>query len=96
MLLLLRRLKHLAFMDQKTRHYLTYAAGELILIIVGILIALQIDNWNEDRKVRISLNAHLDTIARNIEEDQRELAELRAQRLRRVLPRSSGHFKEAR
>jgi hypothetical protein len=29
--------------------YLLYAAGELMLVIVGILIALQIDNWNEER-----------------------------------------------
>ena len=50
MLLLLRRLKHGVFMNNEFRKYLGYAVGELLLVIVGILVALQIDNWNEDRK----------------------------------------------
>ena len=36
----------------KTGKYLKYAIGEIILVVIGILIALQINNWNEDRKVR--------------------------------------------
>jgi hypothetical protein len=32
--------------------YLTYAIGEIILVVIGILIALSINNWNEDRKQR--------------------------------------------
>jgi len=34
----------------KTAKYLKYAIGEIILVVIGILIALQINNWNEDRK----------------------------------------------
>ena len=30
--------------------YLLYAIGEIALVVIGILIALQINNWNEDRK----------------------------------------------
>ena len=30
--------------------YLKYAIGEVILVVIGILIALQINNWNEERK----------------------------------------------
>ncbi|AGC78073.1 hypothetical protein DDD_2946 [Nonlabens dokdonensis DSW-6] len=30
--------------------YLTYAIGEIILVVIGILIALQINNWNENKK----------------------------------------------
>jgi hypothetical protein len=30
--------------------YLIYALGEILLVVIGILIALQINNWNEDRK----------------------------------------------
>ena len=33
--------------------YLTYAIGEIILVVIGILIALQINNWNESSKQRI-------------------------------------------
>jgi len=32
--------------------YLLYALGEVLLVMVGILLALQVDNWNEDRKER--------------------------------------------
>jgi hypothetical protein len=34
----------------KTGKYIKYAIGEIVLVVVGILIALQINNWNEDRK----------------------------------------------
>jgi len=30
--------------------YLWYALGEVLLVVIGILIALQTDNWNEDWK----------------------------------------------
>jgi hypothetical protein len=36
----------------KTAKYLTYAIGEIVLVVIGILIALQINNANEDRKLR--------------------------------------------
>jgi hypothetical protein len=34
----------------KTGKYLKYAIGEIILVVIGILIALQINNWNEHKK----------------------------------------------
>ena len=39
--------------DEKTGRYLKYAFGETLLVVVGILIALQVNNWNEGRKERI-------------------------------------------
>jgi hypothetical protein len=36
----------------KTAKYLKYAIGEIILVVIGILIALQINNWNENRKLQ--------------------------------------------
>jgi hypothetical protein len=33
----------------KTGKYLKYALGEIVLVVIGILIALQINNWNQDR-----------------------------------------------
>ena len=32
--------------------YMLYAIGEILLVVIGILLALQIDNWNEDRQMR--------------------------------------------
>jgi hypothetical protein len=81
MLLLLRRLKHNSFMNTSFRKYAAYAVGELLLVVVGILIALQIDNWNDDRKERAVLESYLESIARNIREDLGELRPLRKHRL---------------
>jgi hypothetical protein len=40
-------------MDQnKTGKYFKYAIGEIVLVVIGILIALSINNWNEARKIR--------------------------------------------
>jgi hypothetical protein len=38
-------------MKNKVTHYLIYAIGEIILVLVGILIALEINNQNEQRKL---------------------------------------------
>jgi len=37
-------------MENRTGKYLKYAIGEIVLVVIGILIALQINNWNENRK----------------------------------------------
>ena len=39
--------------ENKTGKYLKYAIGEIVLVVIGILIALQINNWNEERKLYI-------------------------------------------
>ena len=36
--------------EGKTGKYIKYAVGEIILVVIGILIALSINNWNEQRK----------------------------------------------
>jgi hypothetical protein len=41
----------------KTGKYLKYAIGEIILVVIGILIALQINNWNEKRKAKVNESA---------------------------------------
>ena len=47
----------LTFMDKNDIvKYLKYSVGEIFLVVVGILIALQINNWNEDRKDKIHQN----------------------------------------
>lgn len=36
--------------EHKVKRYLLYAIGEIALVVIGILIALQINNWNEEQK----------------------------------------------
>lgn len=85
MLLLLRKLKHDRLMKKKTRKYVVYAIGEVFLIIAGIMIALQIDNWNTDRQQRALLESYLQSIARNMHEDEGELQLLRTTRRARTI-----------
>ena len=51
MLTFFRRIRQNLISEGKTARYLKYAIGEIFLVVVGILIALSINNWNEDRKL---------------------------------------------
>ncbi|MBZ0327934.1 MAG: hypothetical protein K8F54_10050 [Altibacter sp.] len=47
-----RKIRQRLVKENKFSKYLLYAIGEIILVVIGILIALQINNWNERRKER--------------------------------------------
>lgn len=47
---------------RQLRKYILYALGEVMLVIVGILVAIQVDNWNNARKERNQLHAKLDQV----------------------------------
>jgi hypothetical protein len=60
-------------MENKTANYIKYAIGEVILVVVGILLALQINTWNEERK-SISFEAEiLSQISINLTQDKENL-----------------------
>ena len=59
----------------KTRKYLKYAIGEIILVVIGILIALSINNWNEQRKVRINERELLSSILKDLLVDENRINE---------------------
>lgn len=44
-----RRIRQNLIMEKQTGRYLKYAVGEIVLVVIGILIALQISNWNQQR-----------------------------------------------
>ena len=48
-----RKIRQNLLTEGKTKLYFKYAIGEIILVVIGILIALQINNWNEHRKQKI-------------------------------------------
>ena len=61
----------------KFSKYLLYAIGEIILVVIGILIALQINNWNQNRltqkksfEFHMRLAEELETIANRLESDR--------------------------
>ena len=47
-----RKIRQKLLMENKTSKYFKYAIGEIILVVIGILIALQVNNWNENRKLK--------------------------------------------
>ena len=49
MIKLFRKIRQNLLNEGKTGKYFKYAIGEIILVVIGILIALQINNWNENR-----------------------------------------------
>ena len=66
--------------DNKPMKYMRYAIGEIVLVVIGILIALQINNWNEERIQKQELDGLLQSIASGVESDIRDLNLLRTAR----------------
>ena len=64
-----RRVRQQLLTENKYRRYLLYAIGEILLVVVGILIALQINNWNEAKKDDLALKEYLVKIKSNTLED---------------------------
>ena len=52
MLTFFRRIRKGLLEGGRTSKYLLYAIGEILLVMIGILLALQVNNWNEERKNR--------------------------------------------
>ncbi len=55
--------------DNKPLKYARYAIGEIVLVVIGILIALQINNWNEERKQRVFEKKTLQLMKDNLKHD---------------------------
>ncbi|SKB67313.1 DUF6090 family protein [Maribacter arcticus] len=48
-----RKIRQRLLTDNKFSKYVLYAIGEIVLVVIGILIALQINNWNEEQKNKV-------------------------------------------
>jgi len=59
--------------DNRPIKYMRYAIGEIVLVVVGILIALQINNWNEEKKANNEAMEVLKRLRLEFEWNQREL-----------------------
>ena len=69
MIHLYRNIRRKILLEKKPTKYLKYAIGEIILVVIGILIALQINNWNELRKQKLLKINYLERIANDIQQD---------------------------
>ncbi|MEJ2112807.1 MAG: DUF6090 family protein [Flavobacteriaceae bacterium] len=64
-----RNIRKKLLAEGKTVNYLKYAIGEIILVVIGILIALQINNWNGKRIEKSEEQNYYKNIKRQLNED---------------------------
>ena len=55
--------------DNMPLKYTRYAIGEIVLVVIGILIALQINSWNEERVIKNNINLYLGALVQDMRED---------------------------
>jgi hypothetical protein len=71
MLHFFRKIRRELLANSQTIRYLKYGIGEIILVVIGILIAIQVDNWNEERiaaeKTKLLFQGVSDELVQNID-----------------------------
>lgn len=68
-----RNIRQNLLKEGKTTKYLKYAIGEIFLVVIGILIALSLNNWNENRKQEQNLKKVYRVIVEDLEKDNLEI-----------------------
>ncbi|GAA4279983.1 DUF6090 family protein [Gaetbulibacter aestuarii] len=76
MIKLFRKIRKNLLAEGKKVKYLKYALGEIVLVVIGILIALQINNWNDERKSNIENIKFLSNLRDEIALDTLALVEI--------------------
>ena len=69
MIKFIRKIRYDLMEKNKTGKYLKYAIGEIVLVVIGILIALQVNNWNESRKQNIKEKFILERLLTDLNSD---------------------------
>ena len=69
MIKLFRKIRKKLADDNKPLKYMRYAIGEIVLVVIGILIALQINNWNENQKDRQYEEYYLGQLVLDLNDD---------------------------
>lgn len=64
-----RNIRKSLISEGKTSNYLKYAIGEIILVMIGILLALQINNWNENSKKNTLKVKYLLSLVEDLKQD---------------------------
>ena len=64
-----RKIRRNLLSEGKTGKYLKYAIGEIVLVVIGILIALSINNWNQSRNKIIQLDNIYSIVDKNFKTD---------------------------
>jgi len=73
MIKLFRTTRYNLMGNNRTGKYLKYAFGEIFLVMIGILLALQVSNWNQDKSIKKQLKNYKTSLISEIEKDLKEL-----------------------
>ena len=68
-----RKIRQNLLTENRFSKYFIYAIGEIVLVVIGILIALQINNWNESKKVVAKEKKVLHEIVENLKTNEKIL-----------------------
>ena len=68
-----RKIRYNLMEQNKTGKYIKYAIGEIVLVMIGILLALQVNNWNENRKGKIIERESYQNLLTSLKKDSLEL-----------------------
>ena len=68
-----RKIRKRQLADNRFRRYLFYAIGEIILVVIGILIALQINTWNDKRKKQNQVKSYAQKLILDLKQDILEI-----------------------
>jgi uncharacterized membrane protein YgaE (UPF0421/DUF939 family) len=71
MLRFFRQLRQRLIIESQFSRYLLYAIGEILLVVIGILIALQVNNWNEERKNDKKVAKYTEGLIADLKKDRR-------------------------
>ncbi len=79
-----RRIRHRLLINNSIVKYTLYAIGEIVLVVIGILIALQINNWNQNKIEQATLRGYLTSISNNIKEDIEKIEIIKQKRINTI------------
>lgn len=68
-----RQIRQRLLTQNKLSKYLLYAIGEILLVVIGILIALQVNNWNEERKSIVNEREVYKRMIKDLQIDERTI-----------------------
>ncbi|MDC6406137.1 MULTISPECIES: DUF6090 family protein [Maribacter] len=96
MIKIFRKIRQNLIMENRTSKYFRYAIGEIVLVVIGILIALQINNWNEERLENNREKITVQNLNTEFQENLRDLDSINTILQRTILATETifGKFKE--
>ena len=74
-----RKIRQRLLTENRFRRYLFYAIGEIVLVVIGILLALQINTWNDQRKKNNQVKSYAQKLILDLKQDIQEVKFIRWQ-----------------